>query len=46
MIQGECLGLSREDLRLGDSGTAIEGRELYVLPEDGPSRVFHYQLDT
>ena len=26
-------------------GMAIEGRELYVLPEDGPSRVFHYRLD-
>ena len=26
-------------------GFAIEGRELYVLPEDGPSRVFHFRLD-
>lgn len=26
-------------------GMAIEGRELYVLPEDGPSRVFHFRLD-
>lgn len=26
-------------------GMAIEGREVYVLPEDGPSRVFHYRLD-
>ena len=26
-------------------GMAIVGRELYVIPEDGPSRVFHFQLD-
>lgn len=25
-------------------GMAIEGRDLYVLPEDGPSRLFHFQL--
>jgi len=25
-------------------GMAIEGRELYVIPEDGPSRVFHFRL--
>lgn len=27
-------------------GMAIEGRDLYVVPEDGPSRVFHFRLDT
>lgn len=26
-------------------GMAIEGRELYVVPEDGPSRLFHFRLD-
>ncbi|WP_404339167.1 DUF6454 family protein [Sphingomonas sp. MMS12-HWE2-04] len=26
-------------------GMAIEGRELYVLPEDGPSRLFHFRLE-
>ena len=26
-------------------GMAIVGRELYVIPEDGPSRVFHFRLD-
>jgi hypothetical protein len=26
-------------------GMALEGRELYVLPEDGPSRLFHFRLD-
>lgn len=26
-------------------GMAIEGRDLYVVPEDGPSRVFHFRLD-
>lgn len=25
-------------------GMAIEGRDLYVVPEDGPSRLFHFQL--
>lgn len=27
-------------------GMAIEGRELYVVPEDGPSRLFHFRLDS
>jgi hypothetical protein len=26
-------------------GMAIEGRDLYVVPEDGPSRMFHFRLD-
>jgi hypothetical protein len=26
-------------------GMAIEGHELYLIPEDGPSRVFHFRLD-
>lgn len=26
-------------------GMAIEGRELYVIPEDGPSRMFRFRLD-
>lgn len=26
-------------------GMAIEGNELYVVPEDGPSRLFHFRLD-
>lgn len=27
-------------------GMAIQGRELYLVPEDGPSRLFHFRLDT
>lgn len=26
-------------------GMAIEGRDLYVVPEDGPSRLFHFRLN-
>jgi hypothetical protein len=26
-------------------GLAMHGRDLYLLPEDGPSRVFHFTLD-
>jgi hypothetical protein len=26
-------------------GMAIEGRDLYVVPEDGPSRLFHFKLN-
>lgn len=26
-------------------GMAIEGGDLYVIPEDGPSRLFHFRLD-
>lgn len=31
---------------LTGEGMAIEGRDLYFLPEDGPGRLFHYRLDT
>lgn len=27
-------------------GMAIDGRELYLLPEDGPSRLFHFRIDS
>jgi len=26
-------------------GMTLKGRELYLLPEDGPSRLFHFRLD-
>lgn len=26
-------------------GMTLQGRDLYVLPEDGPSRLFHFRLD-
>lgn len=26
-------------------GMAIEGRDLYLVPEDGPSRMFHFKLE-
>jgi len=26
-------------------GMAIEGRDLYLVPEDGPSRLFHFRLE-
>ncbi len=26
-------------------GMAVEGRDLYLVPEDGPSRVFHFRMD-
>ncbi len=48
-IQAGAIGPVRPFGRGGPytgEGMAIEGRELYVLPEDGPSRVFHFQLDT
>ncbi len=27
-------------------GMTLEGRDLYLVPEDGPSRMFHFRLDT
>ncbi|RDE07298.1 DUF6454 family protein [Sphingomonas aracearum] len=30
---------------LTGEGMAVNGRDLYVLPEDGPSRLFHFRLD-
>lgn len=26
-------------------GMALDGRELYLIPQDGPSRLFHFRLD-
>lgn len=31
---------------LTGEGMAIEGRDLYLLPEDGPARLFHYRLES
>ena len=31
---------------LTGEGMAIEGRDLFVVPEDGPSRLFHFRLDS
>lgn len=31
---------------LTGEGMAIEGRDIYLVPEDGPSRVFHYRMDS
>lgn len=31
---------------LTGEGMTIEGRDLYVLPEDGPSRLFRFRLDS
>ena len=31
---------------LAGEGMAIEGSDLYLLPEDGPARLFHFKLDT
>ncbi|MEO6716951.1 MAG: hypothetical protein ABIM50_06850 [Novosphingobium sp.] len=28
-----------------NEGMTLEGRELYVVPEDGPSRMYHFRLD-
>jgi hypothetical protein len=47
-LRAGAIGLVRPFGRGGPytgEGMAIEGRELYVLPEDGPSRVFHFRLD-
>lgn len=27
-------------------GMSLEGRELYLVPQDGPSRMFHFRLDS
>ena len=27
-------------------GMAIDGRDLFVVPEDGPSRMFHFRLNS
>ena len=27
-------------------GMAIDGREIYLVPQDGPSRMFHFRLDS
>ena len=27
-------------------GMTLDGRELYLVPQDGPSRMFHFRLDT
>ncbi|MFZ4109266.1 MAG: DUF6454 family protein [Polymorphobacter sp.] len=47
-LRSGAVGLARPFGRGGaftGEGLAMEGRDLYLLPEDGPSRVFHFTLD-
>jgi hypothetical protein len=47
-LRSGAVGLARPFGRGGaytSEGLAMEGRDLYLLPEDGPSRMFHFTLD-
>jgi hypothetical protein len=47
-VRSGAVGLVRPLGRGGaytSEGMAVEGRDLYLLPEDGPSRVFRFTLD-
>jgi hypothetical protein len=47
-LRSGAVGVARPFGRGGvftGEGLAMEGRDLYLLPEDGPSRVFHFTLD-
>jgi Family of unknown function (DUF6454) len=44
-LQSRPAGLTDHGVRYTEEGMALEGRELYLLPEDGPSRLFHFRLD-
>lgn len=47
-LQASAIGPGRPFGRSGtytEEGMAIEGRDLYLVPEDGPSRVYHFRLD-
>lgn len=47
-LRSGAVGLARPFGRGGaytGEGLAMQGRDLYLLPEDGPSRVFHFTLD-
>lgn len=47
-LRSGAVGIARPFGRGGaftGEGLAIEGKNLYLLPEDGPSRVFHFTLE-
>lgn len=47
-LRSGAVGLARPFGRGGaytGEGMAVEGRDLYLLPEDGPSRVFRFTID-
>ena len=47
-LRSGAVGLARPFGRGGaytSEGLAMEGRDLYLLPEDGPSRVFRFTID-
>ncbi|MEY2883934.1 MAG: hypothetical protein RL490_1658, partial [Pseudomonadota bacterium] len=47
-LRSGTVGLARPFGRGGaytGEGLAMQGRDLYLLPEDGPSRVFHFTLN-
>jgi hypothetical protein len=38
-------GLLRPSTAYTGKGMKLDGRDLYLVPEDGPSRMFHFRLD-
>lgn len=39
-------GVTDRDVPYSGEGMALKGRDLYVMPENGPSRLFHFRLDS
>jgi hypothetical protein len=45
LVSTRHVGATDRDLPYTGEGMTLKGRDLYLVPEDGPSRMFHYRLD-
>jgi hypothetical protein len=45
LIDRRVAGATDRGIRYTEEGMALKGRDLYLVPEDGPSRMFHFRLE-
>lgn len=44
-IDSRAAGATDRGIRYTEEGMALKGRDLYLVPEDGPSRMFQFRLE-
>ncbi|MGH1558879.1 DUF6454 family protein [Caulobacter segnis] len=44
IVDSRAAGATDRGIRYTEEGMALQGRDLYLVPEDGPSRMFRFKL--
>lgn len=45
LLDSRAAGATDRGIRYTEEGMALKGRDLYLVPEDGPSRMFRFRLE-